>query len=718
MSKSCQIQGNKYFAPNGAESILYKDLESKLGSVQASDLFVLAYTDSFYLNYTLPILKNYKGFVNSKLNQLGVSSELKYKIKKVNNFETIQLFDGKKMLGYIRLRDTKEGLKVERSLLSAGVEKGKGYGTALYKGAIQYAFQNNKNLLSDDTRTEDAQRVWDKLVKLGIVSQEGNLFSVNYQPKNFFDKNGEPKANKVIEFARELNEESEPLSFAEQQEVKMMMTEFPFVETSVDLLGYLERAFHRDGLFNPTIKSLTDRLYSKYEAENLLSDVNLLAKVKTAIEKLKRTETIENLVVVESKIKTNEMNSFGKFKLANPYKVRQDLVEELGGTQNPDLSEVVDKEVTEEFLAEFKRVPVIDEDGNPVLNKVVYENASKVVDSADVFEALTEEELKEKLLDYGIKLEQVDPFTLKNFLENPSVENTLALNRNAPQREKVIKIANQERDLVFLETNKTEEQLFEELNLLQTETENVYHKIERVDFEEMKQALDLDKNISELQAYKDYFGYKESPTKKENLYQSAIIETDIDYLKDEFVADFNAEILKNPNHEFYNKFEVNEKGISLKYNDPISIAQIQAYLQDDVKLGKELTDYSVISKNMPNLKEDVSYEDRLLEAVNNRNLLKKPKIVSPVDRNTILVENETNEFLNYNGKVFQLKNKEGNSSVYMKISTENDLNYYQTEVFTQDYLDQVKVAEQKLDKYNNTKKLFKEKDLGDNFSCE
>ena len=156
----------------------------------------------------------------------------------------------------------------------------------------------------------------------------------------------------------------------------------------------------------------------------------------------------------------------------------------------------------------------------------------------------------------------------------------------------------------------------------------------------------------------------------------------------------------------------------MKYNDPVSIAQIQAYLQDDVKLGKELADYSVISKNMPNLKEGVSYEDRLLEAVNNRNLLKKPKIVSPVDRNTILVENETNEFLNYNGEVFQLKNKEGNSSVYMKINTENDLNYYQTEVFTQDYLDQVKVAEQKLDKYNNTKKLFKEKDLGDNFSCE
>ena len=42
---SCTIKNGKYFAPNGEESILYKDLESKLGSAQASDLFVLAYTD-------------------------------------------------------------------------------------------------------------------------------------------------------------------------------------------------------------------------------------------------------------------------------------------------------------------------------------------------------------------------------------------------------------------------------------------------------------------------------------------------------------------------------------------------------------------------------------------------------------------------------------------------------------------------------------------------
>jgi len=698
VSKSCQIQGNKYFAPNGAESILYKDLESKVGSVQASDLFVLAYTDGFRRQYP-------QSFSAPKK-----EGEYKLDNSKISFGEYTNPFTGKSTN------------QIELKLIETPKKyRGQGQAKRVLNEFLAYTDSLGKDvvLIVSLRDKETSEKGLYKFYKdAGFIMSPSGVEMVRYRKSSAYDKNGEPKANKVIEFARELNEESEPLTFAEQQEVKMMMTEFPFVETTVGLLGYLERAFYKDGLFNPTIKSLTDRLYSKYEAENLLSDVNLLEKVKTAIEKLKRTEIIENLVVVESKIKTNEMNSFGKFKLANPYKVRQDLVEELGGTQNPDLSEIVDKEVTEEFLAEFKRIPVIDEGGNPVLNKVVYENASKVVDSADVFEALTEEELKEKLLDYGIKLDEVDPFTLKNFLENPSVENTLALNRNAPQREKVIKIANQERDLVFLETNKTEEQLFEELNLLQTETENVYHRIERVDFEQMKQALDLDKNISELQAYKDYFGYKELPTKKENLYQSAIIETDIEYLKDEFVADFNAEILKNPNHEFYNKFEANEKGISLKYNDPISIAQIQAYLQDDVKLGKELADYSVISKNMPNLKEDVSYEDRLLEVVNNRNLLKKPKVVSPVDRNTILVENETNEFLNYNGEVFQLKNKEGNSSVYMKINTENDLNYYQTEVFTQDYLDQVKVTEQKLDKYNNTKKLFKEKDLGDNFSCE
>lgn len=696
---SCTIKNGKYFAPNGEESILYKDLESKLGSAQASDLFVLAYTDGFRRQYP-------QSFSAPKK-----EGEYKLDNSKINYGDYINPFTGKSTN------------QIELKLIETPKKyRGQGQAKRVLNEFLAYTDSLGKDvaLIVSPRDKETSEKGLYKFYKdAGFVMSPSGVEMIRYRKNSAYDKNGEPKANKVIEFARELNEETEPLSFAEQQEVKIMMTEFPFVQTSVDLLGYLENAFYKDGLFNPTIKSLTDRLYSKYEAENLLSDVKLLAKVKTAIEKLKRTETIENLVVVESNIKTNEINSFGKFKLANPYIIRQDLIEELGGTENPDLSEVVDKEVTEEFLAEFKRIPVIDEQGNPVLNKVVYENAAKIVDSVEVFESLTEEELKEKLLDYGIKLGKVDPFILKNFLENPSVENTLALNENSPQREKVIKIENQERDLVFLETNKTEEELFNELNLLQTETYNVYHRTEKVDFEEMKQALNLDENISELQAYKDYFGYNTpSIIKNTPSFTSSIIETDVDYLKEDFVADFNAEVLKNPTHEFYNKFEVNEKGISLKYNDPISIAQIQAYIQDDVKLGKELADYSIISKNMPNLKEGISYEDRLLEAVNNKENLKKPTNVSPVDRNTILVENETNEFLNYNGEVFQLKNKEGNSSVYMKIATENDLNYYQTEVFTQDYLDQVRITEQKLDKYSRVKKLFKDKDLGDAFSCE
>ena len=335
-----------------------------------------------------------------------------------------------------------------------------------------------------------------------------------------------------------------------------------------------------------------------------------------------------------------------------------------------------------------------------------------------IYKATSEQAVKDILLESGIKAEEIEPSILKNFIENPSIQNTAEMNKNAPQREKVIKIAEQERDLVYLETLKTEQELFDEMSLLKTEVDNVYHRIEKVDLEELKTALELEDTTTELEAYKEYFNYSEVKDSKADTYTPSKISTDLNYLMEDFVADFNIAVLTNPTNEFYNKFYVNEKGINLKYADPISIAQIEAGIKDNVKYGQELADYSVISKNMPNLKEDISYEDRLLEAVNNRNLLKKPKIVSPVDRNTILVENETNEFLNYNGEVFQLKNKEGNSSVYMKINTENDLNYYQTEVFTQDYLDQVKVTEQKLEKYNNTKKLFKEKDLGDNFSCE
>ncbi len=526
----------------------------------------------------------------------------------------------------------------------------------------------------------------------------------------------EPQADKVIEFARILNENSQPLTTDEKVEVQMMLAEFPQIENTTELLVRLEKAFYKDGLFAPSYDSLTEYLYSKYEAENLLSDLTLLSRAKESIEKLKRTEVLENTTSIEAIKKSDELNTFGKFKVLNPYIVNQDAIENYGGREEVDLSEV-DESITEDYLKQFKRIPVIDDSGNAVLDKIVYENASKVVDDITVLQSQTEEELRKRLLDYGIEVGEVDPYILADFLTNPTLENTNALNANSPQREKVLAIENQDRDLVYLETLKTEEDLFNTLNLLQTEVANVYHRIEKVDFEQMKEALFLDDNITELQAYKDYFGYNTSPQREEQEFTNSAIETDVNYLKNDFVADFNAEILKNPNSEFYNKFQVNEKGISLKYADPISINQIETYLKDGVKLGKELADYSVISKNLPNFKEEVEMNS-VLWAVNNKEQLKVPGTeVTTIDKTTIIVKNEVEDFLNYNNRVFQLQNKEGNNSVYMELEVLEDLDYFQIEVGLKEYTDQIKLKQQKLENYNTIKKNFKKVDLEDNFDC-
>lgn len=170
---SCQINNGEYLAPNGVESQLYKDLKLQVGK-EAENLFIFAYSDAFN-----NVKARYRKSVSSKLNNLKPNvSDLTYKIKKANGFETIQMYQGSKMLGYVRLKPFEDGNQIERVLLSNGVEKGQGLGTELYKRAIEYTIRDEKPLYSDTSQTEDAKKVWDKLSTLDIVNQEGGRYKV------------------------------------------------------------------------------------------------------------------------------------------------------------------------------------------------------------------------------------------------------------------------------------------------------------------------------------------------------------------------------------------------------------------------------------------------------------------------------------------------------------------------------------------------------------
>jgi GNAT superfamily N-acetyltransferase len=737
---ACQIRGNKYFAPNGEESILYKELESKVGEAQAKDLFVLSYTKGFKKEVIATEVVKYRTNIPT------LPKELKFRESNERKIRTFHLTDNGK-IGRIQLTPYKNGFKI-KSVLVDDAFKGQGYGKALYIYAVRKLMSEGVTLYTDLMRTDDAERVWKSLEKMGITSQNNKV--ITPYPADKFDINGEIKADRVIQYAMQQNEVSEPLSFVEQQEIKLMMTEFPNVEDSERLTQKLIEAFYnKDGLFAPTKQTLDkSKIYSKYEVDRILGDVKVLATIKETVEKLKKTELLYNNTSVDNVTKTGELNSLGKISIRNPFIVKQDLIQELGGTENPDLSEVQDKSITQEFLAEFKRVPVINELGEPIVNKIVYTNAVKVVEDEKIFRAISalinapsqvdtsnlESKLSKWLLDYGIDIEGFTKDllpSLYNMLKTPNQENIeifsndyrVVFNTPEKQREQVLKIENKERNLVYLETLKTEQQLFDELNLLKTEQENVYHVIEKVDFEQMKEALVLDDNISELQAYKDYFNYNTASNIEAKYFSPSTLINSVEYLTGEFIADFNIEKLKNKDSDFYSKFEVNEKGIILKYDDLISLSEIQAYIQDGVKLGDEIAEYSLISKQMYKLKttEDIldNRFNQRIDAVNNFYEVSEPSgQFTRLNSEVLVSKNTTDQFLRVGEDLFEQQSIEGNMSIYGKIDKNSNLIYNELNPkAVPEYTKQIISNVKNLEKYNDVKKKWKEADLDDNFSC-
>jgi len=693
---ACEIKNGKYFAPNGKESNLYKELKTIVGEEKAKDLFVLAYSPTFQKAVVNPLLQEKR----SKIPALkeGVS----FTFTDVNKIKTLHIHEGKKKVGRIQLVDYKDGYKIKSVLVNEN-KKGEGFGKALYVGAIRKAFIEGKKIYSDLYRTEEADRIWQSLEKEGLT--DGKVISPF---TDAFDSNDEIKAEKVIEFARKTNEIKTPLSNVEQVEVGKYMQEF---ESSVDYLNALEKAFYTNGLFSPTTKSLKP-LYSSYEIENILSSPELMGKIKETIEKLKNTE-----------------------EFFQPTMQETTTLDEVG---------IVGKLKTEEIFTEPEfTISVIDENGqNIVDNPIILETAVKVVDNPKIVSAInalnnahpnvdtTKLEAKtiKWLQDYGYDfptLPKAILSPLQAFIQSPTTTNTKNLVDayrevfNEPEQVRQFPHKQTDKDLVYLETNKSEQQLFDELSLVQTDVENVYHKIEKVDFQELKNYLN-NQNISEVDAYKEYYGYK-SPQKTIKEIVNLPLEN-FDYLTDEFIADFNIEIIKNKENSFFNKFKITERGIELKNESPLIISELKAHILDGVKYAKEIQEYSLISKHLPNLSAeefevlDEKYLARL-QAVNNPSSLKTPTTTERLTDTQIAVKNETEEFINVNNSVYELQTKEADKSIYKRIETNTNLNYFTTPQIVEDYLKPLKVSKPTLASYNSTKKLYKTEELEDNFSC-
>ena len=959
MSK-CTIKDGKYFAPNGEESLLYKNLRENMSEDEANDLFVLSKTPSFQENVVTPLIESHRN------KTLEIPTNIKFKETFANKIRTFHIYDGKTKVGRIQLTPYRDGFKVKSSLVNED-QRGKGNGKFLYNYAISKLLVENNVLYTDTARTEDADRVWETLKKQGL-SQDGK--SVKPLPKEF-DKNGEISMSTVLQYTADNFSQLLPLNAVEKSHLINLQIEG--VETSDDLYNVLYDAFYKNNLFSPNINKLK-KIYSEDEIRNILEDSEIQGRVKETIEKLRQTEEFTIPQIKYNKdfdVRSSKVNIIGQYKKQNPLKLEQQVIEQ-----------------------DYVKVPVVDEKGEQLETQLFYENAIKAPSDKSIraLQAIVgahpmvdttklENKLIKTFKNYGMDIEGIERENFKELLDyvtEPTDENRKALEDvlgfvREPLT-KPISISPENRSYQYLKTTKSEQELFDEMSLIQTTVPNVYHKINKIDEQEMRDIQDnQDLTIPDYQLYKDYYGYglaseietiknkavadgtfmkapngkptnlsednwlfvrtaafkswfgdfensSETSSKvvdengeplvvfhgtkekffefdknktKESVFhfgsmvsatervkysygsvseimpvflnirnlartgdffegkefnsnnvedyierfndrehlieenrliqrfQNIIkgvspkiydfyseisglngdkldvyfkdilnrlvkvnqqldynknkeieglvyknteegigtdsyiafnpnqiksaentkaqveqndndirylkkastqkevqtnIQTDSEYLLNNFVADFATEKLKNPT-EFNRQFKITETGIELTSNDIITLETVKAYIQDGVKYSKEIADYSLLSKDMPNLKEKGSFTvdsvlDKRIKAVNDINSVSKPTTeITIIDEESFSAPNETNQFLRVGENVYEMQEQ----GYYNRIEKNTSPNFFDLKPQQPEFKNFNIMQEESSE--NKVKKLISKKAESENFGC-
>jgi len=156
---------------------------------------------------------------------------------------------------------------------------------------------------------------------------------------------------------------------------------------------------------------------------------------------------------------------------------------------------------------------------------------------------------------------------------------------------------------------------------------------------------------------------------------------DYNYLTEEFPSDFYIKQLKEKQknstkyRNFYSNFEVNEKGINILNTDAISMQQIEIYADENLR------QYSLISKQMPDLQVDTEMNESTRDlVVNNPQTLEDYKNdLFRIDENNLILKNNTEEFVKVNGEIYESVTKQGNLNHFVKLEIPTS-DYYAVEV--------------------------------------
>ena len=154
-----------------------------------------------------------------------------------------------------------------------------------------------------------------------------------------------------------------------------------------------------------------------------------------------------------------------------------------------------------------------------------------------------------------------------------------------------------------------------------------------------------------------------------------------DYLQTDFIADFNVKMLKSKAkndleyREFFSNFEISSMGIELKSYDPITLAKIDKYLDDNL----DLVDYLRLHKQGVDLRpsEEQEFRDDLFLRNYYSNFPASLKAYkgnfTKLSKNVLMADTK-DTFIRINDGVYELSQGIGGKGIYARLET-NDSDF-------------------------------------------
>jgi len=519
----------------------------------------------------------YNQAVNSK-DKLGYSKltkkpSLKIDIREVNGRLVVETLVNETKAGALRMLPYEDGYKVE-SVIVYDKYQNRRLGTRLYQEAIKFLLKSQTPLYSLKVRSENAKKIWDKFVEIGVAQKVGEDYIA--PNKGGLDKNNEANPSDVMQYANTTDEKLSKEETAEAIDLTVSLG----VESSQEAVAILKDTFLENNSFVFDKKKMKKSGFNDYEITKILVDVNLQNQIKNNLAKLENMDFSVPLMDVQT---TPEIGIFGKQKVKPKVKtVNVKTVNEQG--------EVIDKVSDTKELLRKTYPDTLPTEIPQIISSLLKASESVVNKYNDLFYN-TLDDLKDVALDLGVDLKDIENrvFPLENF---KSFVNSL-MNYYTNPSDAFAEVYDEFFENYGVEkatkptisTPYTEYELFDKFNLVRNGDE--YVKVEDV---EIEPSAERQAKIPQLEV--EDFAVDFDKLEK-LVYHKEQLGVEMKTLQKPLVEEINLrEVKKNP------YLKATSEGVKLVSEDPLTAQKAELYGYEPKVAEKQPkkieTDYSLI----------------------------------------------------------------------------------------------------------------------------